>query len=333
VIRSRQLLFALAGPLLVFATIAADASAAPPREPGLGGALTGEARDQWIQGKQAYQDASDDKGYERALVKFRRAYELIPDSRLLFNIAACEKQLRHYGDTVRDLRKYMQMTPSLTQKERDLAVDLLKTLEPYVSELTVVSSTDGVAVSIDDAPLGTTPITGTTLIESGKRHVHGTKDGMKPFDQILEVAGGGPSSVNLVMIKEVHQAHLAITATDHAVIEIDGKPVGADGHYDGFVDSGTHSLRVQAQGKAPHDEQITLVDNEPRTMTVTLDDEPHKGVPAWIWVAGGVVVAGGLATAGYFLFKPGDIQDHGPLGNLSPGSVMPSSRLGVFHFQ
>ena len=337
--RFRHLTFALAAPLLfgVGANVASVATAsrafAAPREPGLGGALTGEAHDQWVQGKQMYQDASDDKGYERALVKFRRAYELIPDSRLLFNIAACEKQLRHYGDTVRDLRKYMQMTPSLTTKERDQAVDLLKTLEPYVSELTVQSSTDGVLVTVDDAPLGTTPIAGTTLIESGKRHFHATKDGMKPFDQVVDVAGGGPSTVSIAMQKEIHQAHLAITASDHAIIEIDGAPVGADGRYQGILDSGTHTLRVEAKGKLTHDEQITVVDNEPRTMSVTLDDEPHKGVPVWLWVAGGVVVAGGLATAGYFIFKPADVQDKGPLGNLSPGSVMPSRQLGVFHFQ
>ena len=331
--RSRSFGLALVAPLLLaWASFAGSAAAAPPREAGLGGVLTGEAHQQWVEGKRMYQDASDDKGYERALAKFRRAYELVPDSRLLFNIAACEKQLKHYGDTVRDLRKYMQLTPSLTTKERDQATDLLKTLEPYVSELTVNANVEGATVTLDADTVGTTPISGTVLIEAGKRHLHATKAGMVPFEQDLDVPGGGPSSVSIMLRPDTPPAHLEITTDGHADITLDGQPVGADGVFRGMVKSGPHSIHVEEKGKVPKDEQLSILDGEQRSVTMTLDDD-HHGVPVWAWFVGGAVVAGGLATAGYFIFRPGDVKDPGPVGNLSPGAVTPSSRLGVIHFQ
>ena len=39
-------------------------------------------------------------------------------------------------------------------------------------------------------------------------------------------------------------------------------------------------------------------------------------MPAWIWIAGGVVVAGGIGVLGYELFKPGDKPGVAPTGNL-----------------
>jgi hypothetical protein len=44
-------------------------------------------------------------------------------------------------------------------------------------------------------------------------------------------------------------------------------------------------------------------------------------MPAWVWIAGGAVVAGGLSVGGYFLFKGGGDTYEGPTGNLSPGIV------------
>ncbi len=339
--RSRLLGRPLAAPLLlasaVFIATATSGSTAhaapPPHEQGLGGALTGEAHEQWVDGKRIYQEASDDKGYQLALTKFRRAYELVPDARLLFNIAACEKQLKHYGDTVRDLRRYMQLTPSLTVKERDQAIDLLKTLEPYVSELTVNSNVEGALVTLDDEPLGTTPISGTVLIEAGARHLHATKSGMGAFDQKLDVPGGGPSAVTITLVPEIHQGRLDVEVhNDQAVIFLDDAPVGSEGRFNGPVTSGTHRLHLEAKGKQPDDETIAISDGQPISISKTLQDPPSHGVPAWVWIAGGVVVAGGLATAGYFIFKPGDIKDAGPTGNLPPGSVTPMGRMGVVHF-
>jgi hypothetical protein len=49
-------------------------------------------------------------------------------------------------------------------------------------------------------------------------------------------------------------------------------------------------------------------DGQLTTVLVTLSRPPAqpKGISAWIWLTGGAVVAAGLGTGAYFLFRPGD---------------------------
>jgi hypothetical protein len=74
---------------------------------------------------------------------------------------------------------------------------------------------------------------------------------------------------------------------------------------------------------SPDQSEVVVQDDQPREVGVTLDPEPSRGVPAWVWIAGGVVAAGGLAVGGYFLFKPTSTYE-GPVGNLGTGVVYAS---------
>ena len=61
---------------------------------------------------------------------------------------------------------------------------------------------------------------------------------------------------------------------------------------------------------------------------LSLVAEPSRGLPAWAWITGGVLVAGGLGVAGVVLFKPKDSYE-GPKGNLGEG-VAQASRPFTF---
>ena len=52
----------------------------------------------------------------------------------------------------------------------------------------------------------------------------------------------------------------------------------------------------------------------------------EQGLPAWAWITGGVVLTGGLAAGGYFMFKQ-DPKYDGPTGNLSPGVVQANAPI------
>jgi hypothetical protein len=50
---------------------------------------------------------------------------------------------------------------------------------------------------------------------------------------------------------------------------------------------------------------------------VTLTPEAGKALlPAWAWIAGGVVLAGGLGVGGYFLLKPSGKPATVPTGTI-----------------
>jgi len=47
---------------------------------------------------------------------------------------------------------------------------------------------------------------------------------------------------------------------------------------------------------------VEVVVGDARTLFVTLEAE-ESSIPTWVWIGAGAVVAGGLATGGYFLFR------------------------------
>ena len=96
-----------------------------------------------------------------------------------------------------------------------------------------------------------------------------------------------------------------------------------------MLPTGGHTLKVTAPKMRTYQAEVLIQDRQPREVSVTLEAEPNKGLPTWVWVAGGVVLAGGLATGGYFLFK-GEPTYSGPSGNLNPG-IIQASRPIQFH--
>ena len=59
-------------------------------------------------------------------------------------------------------------------------------------------------------------------------------------------------------------------------------------------------------GFRPHEQQIIVADAQTRGFDITLQRAPRSSLPTWEWLVGGTVLAAGAATAGYFIFKPGD---------------------------
>jgi hypothetical protein len=116
---------------------------------------------------------------------------------------------------------------------------------------------------------------------------------------------------------DLHQGHLVIKATAGAAINIDGAPMGV-GSWQGTLASGGHELRVTAPGMRTFHDEVTLLDDQTRTLDITLEPESSSGMPKWVWIPIGVVAAGGLAVGGYFAFKKPDTTTQSP-GNGTLG--------------
>lgn len=290
----------------------------------LADALTGQAKTEYDLGKILYRDGD----YGGASVKFAHAYELSKDPRLLWNVAACEKNQRHYVRTLELLRQYKdEGGATLTDKEREDADKLIEVIGPFVSTVTVVVNEPGATISVDGVAVGTSPLEAPVKIEMGDRVFTVTKPGFHTETRSEKLAGGAESSLDFTLEKEVHQGTLVVKAGPKDAISLDGKVVGA-GSFEGVVASGGHTLRVTAKGMRPYQAEVLIKDNERRSVEITLDPE-KSGSTAWIWITGGAVVAAGAIVGGYFLFKPGD-----PVitpGTIEPGSVQVKGfRFGGF---
>jgi hypothetical protein len=281
----------------------------------LGDALQGPAKEAYESGKLLF-GVGD---FAAALIKFNGAYEASKDVRLLWNVATCESKLHHYARAVGLVRQYLKEgAAGISEQDRLDAEQTVRVLEPLTSTVRVAVNEAGAEVYVDDQLIGPSPID-PQLVDIGVHKVRAHKPEFEDSIQDMTVNGGAVVSVELTLRPIVHEGTVNVHADTKDAILLDGQPVGA-GSWSGNLKSGGHTLRVTAKGMLPYQAELLVQDGQTRNVEVTLNPEPSKGLPAWVWITGGVVVAGGLGTGGYFLFKPSSKYD-GPAGNLTPGIV------------
>ncbi len=284
----------------------------PPAAP-LSESLTGMARAEYEAGRILYAD----KDFANAIVKFQKAHELSNDPRLLWNVAVCQKNLRRYGKMLRTIKRYRQEADSmLTEGERAQAVEIIKTVEQFVSALKLTSTEAGADVFVDDEKLGTTPLAEPIIVDVGTRRIRVAKAGFKEVTISREIVGGGEVAVGVALEKEVHRGRLQVFAGDNDVIAIDDKAVGR-ARWEGSLPSGGHTLKVTAPNMTPYQSEVVLADDKVRRVDVALTPAPRTDTAKTVlWIVGGVVLAAGAAVGGAFLFKG---QTSTPVsGNIPP---------------
>jgi hypothetical protein len=280
----------------------------------LGQTLTGIARAEYEAGRVLYEEAD----YAGALVKFKAAYDVAKDPRLLWNMAACEKGLRRYARVYQLVKRYQdEGRVVLSEADYAEAANLLEAIKPFVGWLRIGVNEPDAVVAIDEQEVGKSPLPEPVLVDIGTRRLRITKRDFKPFGRAIEVTGGGEVPVTVQLEQEVHEGRLVIFAGPRDAIEVDGKVVGV-GEFDGTVASGVHRIRVTARGMRPYQSEVVVQDGQRASVRVALEREPvapvvftpaandQGGGSPWLWIAGGAAVATGLGVGAYFLFRPDD---------------------------
>lgn len=293
-----------------------------PEAPSLADTLQGQAKADYMSGRLLY----DDGDFAGALVKFSSAYEQSKDVRLLWNMASCEKSLRHYAKVLGLVRQYLaEGETTLSVADKAEAQALIGTIEPFTAALDLAVTPSGARITIDDVVVGEAPLGKPVIVDIGVRKITVQKDGFEPVTKELPVGGKPSVSLAIALVEIQHEGKLAVRAQPGQEIFLDGTRKGL-GTWSGKIASGGHTLRVSAPEMRTYQTEILIRDDESRTIDVTLEREakPSKGVPAWVWVSGGALLVAGAAVGGYFLFRPDDKQPDVPVGTLDPGNVQAS---------
>jgi hypothetical protein len=282
----------------------------------LAAALSGEAKADYDAGRILFGD--DD--YAGALVKFQRAFERAHDVRLLWNMAVCEKNLRHYARVLRLLERYQregdaQMSPA----HRVEVAEVVATVRLLISTVHLHVQQDGADVFLDDVPVGKTPLPEPLWVDLGMRRIRVSKPGFKDYLIEQNFAGASELKFAIDLQPQIHAGQLAISAGAGDSISVDGKVV-AQGQWQGRLSSGEHSVRIHAAGMRPYAQQVVIEDDKQRALFVSLEPEKSAGLWPLVWVGAGVLVAGGLAAGGYFLLRPAPAAQT-KAGTWDPGTV------------
>src|SRR5262249_53372434 len=148
---------------VICAVLLTLASTAAAQRRDLAQSLNGEAKREYELGRELYR-GGDNAG---ALLKFRHAFDLSGESRLLWNVAVCHKNLRQYDKALPLVDKYLAGGATLTTAERAEATDFRAALTGLVAPVTVTSTPPGAEVFLDGERVGVTPIEKPFLVVAG----------------------------------------------------------------------------------------------------------------------------------------------------------------------
>jgi hypothetical protein len=145
-----------------------------------------EAKRRYQRGRELYED----NDLRAALVEIRRAYELAPNYKLLFDIGQICYQLPDYPCALRSFKQYLADGGENVPADRKAEVekDLAK-LEGRVATLKITTNRPGAEILVDDVVVGTTPLAQPVIVGAGKRKVVARIAGSEPVTKTLDVAG------------------------------------------------------------------------------------------------------------------------------------------------
>lgn len=156
-----------------------------------------EAKRHFLRGRELY----DENNFQAALVEFRRAYELAPTYRLLFDIGQVYYQLQDYPNALKSFTRFLQEGKAeIPQQQRDDVQREIDKLKGRVATLRITTSRLQADVSIDDVPVGKTPLAEPILVSPGRRKITATLPGYGPATKTVEVAGMDTLDVSLDLV-------------------------------------------------------------------------------------------------------------------------------------
>jgi hypothetical protein len=264
----------------------------------------------------AYDSASllvMNQDFAGALAKYKEAYVASEDPRLLYNMAVCEKNRRHYANMQLLLERYVSEAGARMTPEDHVAVTAaLDAIRNLVATLQIAVNVDGATIAVDGEAVGRSPLERPVRIDLGKHTVTATMTGYLPAELTAEAVGGGQATMSIALVPKPHVGHLDVTTDDDASITIDAKPE-AVGRFAGQLSPGVHEVSASAPGRLAYKVQVELRDGEARTLEFHLDRER---APIWPWIASGAAVVAAGVVGGYFLFKTREEQGAPPAGDL-----------------
>jgi tetratricopeptide (TPR) repeat protein len=151
-------------------------------------------------------ELAEDGNFDAALVEMRRAYELAPSYRLLYNIGRVHQQLKDYARALDAYEEYLAKGGSEIPADRAADTNQrIGRLTERVGFLQIHSTEPDTEVSIDDRVIGKTPLEKPIRVNTGQRRVSALVPGRPRETRVVELAAGEtkPVEFNLKLVETV----------------------------------------------------------------------------------------------------------------------------------
>lgn len=174
----------------------AAAAGAPAAEAPPSPEVLAEAKQRFDRGYELYEEGD----YPLALIEFNRAYELVPNYRVLYNIGQVCIQLGKYADARRALEEYLAKGADQLAADRRAAVNKdLVMLGRRTAFLTIEANIENAEVLVDDVSVGKTPLGPALLMDAGVHRVTLRRPGYLPKTEDVTLAGGDNQAIDVTL--------------------------------------------------------------------------------------------------------------------------------------
>jgi tetratricopeptide (TPR) repeat protein len=171
--------------------LAVDNTPKPPSD-----ATTESARASFQRGVELFHEGN----FEAALAEFRKANELAPSYRILYNIAQTCFEVHDYVNALKYYRQYLADGGADISGPRKSSVEeLIQKLNSRIAFVEVSVNVEGAQISVDDVPVGISPLDGPIPLNPGARRVSASKAGLAVATRTLTVAGSDKQSLTLTL--------------------------------------------------------------------------------------------------------------------------------------
>lgn len=165
--------------------VAADAPAGTAPITSSSSESIAEAKNRFERGVSLYRDGD----FAGARIEFRRAYELAPNFRILYNLGQVSFALRDYATALRFFRDYLDAGGASVPRERRAEVRAeIARLEERVGFLEIRVDRQGAEVTVDDVVVGQSPIATPLAVNVGSHRVT-VVSGSHVATRVVEVPG------------------------------------------------------------------------------------------------------------------------------------------------
>ena len=250
------------------------------------------ARMSWDSGRALF----DVQNWAAAATEYNHAYDLSKNPRVLFNVAACEKNQNHYLKALLALRKELaEGAGKLSPTEVQEVKAALSTLEPLVSAVSVTANEEGATLTIDgEAQTGATPFAQPVPIDVGPHTIKLSKAGFAETTATVMVSGGTVAQAKLEMqpLERKGHARIEVNGPTRATILVDGKDLG-NAPFDGEIDAGNHVVQAQAEDFVTSRETLVVKYRENVSLLVNMAHKRHEGLLRVSAVDGAIIIVDG----------------------------------------
>lgn len=160
-----------------------------------------DAKDAKKEAREHYQkalDFFDDEVYDAALTEFKKAYELSPSFRLLYNLGVTSERLKDYAKGLEFYDRFIKEGGADVSPEQARQVkDQIGLLRGRVSKVTFDVNVAGAEIYVDDVLVGKAPLDGVVVVNAGRRKFSAVYPEKAPWSRVIEMVGGEPSSVKI----------------------------------------------------------------------------------------------------------------------------------------